>query len=234
VCGRYIVLFDANRGKYLAVDGLKADRLVSRVEGWPLTERARDESSPAGVAGVPDPQIERATQKTIGEFVQAGLLTLDPERGKSARPTAITPPGSSFDLFDLERSLRPHLRYFPSFLVACIRAKLRLRSLRMAVLIDKLNRRKAAWGGSTQDPEKLRRLVRAHCHLRPLVYTAHDACLFDSLVMVEFLAVYKVSATWIFGVYPAPFGPHCWVQAGSIVLNDTVGHVLHYSPILAI
>jgi hypothetical protein len=231
VCGHYIVLFDTNRGKYLAVDGVKADRLASRIVGWPLTQRLREDSSPAGVS---DSQSERAAEKTIAEFLRANLLTLDPGRGKSAQPTAIAPPGSSFEIFDLERSLRPHLRYLRSFLLACSRAKLRLRSLRMGVLIDRLSVRKAAWGDSAQEPEKLRRLVRAHHHLRPLVYTAHDACLFDSLVLVEFLAIYKVSVTWIFGVYPAPFGPHCWVQAGSIVLNDTVGHVLHYSPILAI
>jgi hypothetical protein len=231
VCGHYIVLFDTNRGKYLAVAGVKADRLVSKVVGWPATRWRLEDNSAADGS---ESRSERAAEKTIAEFLRAGLLTLDPERGKSAQPTAITLPGSSFEIFDLERSLRPHLRYFVSFLLACLRAKLRLRSLRMGVLIDQLSVRKAVWGDPGQDLEKLRRLVRAHYHLRSLVYTAHDACLFDSLVLVEFLAIYKVSATWIFGVYPAPFGPHCWVQAGAIVLNDTVGHVLHYSPILAI
>jgi hypothetical protein len=59
-------------------------------------------------------------------------------------------------------------------------------------------------------------------------------CLLDSLAMVRFLARRKLHASLVFGVTSDPFSAHCWVQAGDLVLNDTVGHAKAHTPIRVI
>ncbi|MEW9625813.1 lasso peptide biosynthesis B2 protein [Rhodanobacter geophilus] len=59
-------------------------------------------------------------------------------------------------------------------------------------------------------------------------------CLLDSLAMVRFLARRKLHASIVFGVTSDPFSAHCWVQAGDLVLNDTVGHAKAHTPIRVI
>ncbi|TMN24202.1 lasso peptide biosynthesis B2 protein [Pseudoxanthomonas sp. X-1] len=49
-------------------------------------------------------------------------------------------------------------------------------------------------------------------------------CLLDSLAMTRFLAKRGLHANIVFGVTSNPFSAHCWVQAGDLALNDTVGH----------
>lgn len=70
--------------------------------------------------------------------------------------------------------------------------------------------------------------------LRPLLFTAHDRCLHDSLALVNFLASESVSATWVIGVRTDPFAAHAWVQTGDLVLNDQHEHVRRFRPIVTV
>jgi hypothetical protein len=74
-------------------------------------------------------------------------------------------------------------------------------------------------------------LVHTFLSLRPL-YPREYLCLFDSLCLVHFLAQFGHFPQWIFGVKLEPFGAHCWVQSGDVVLNDTVEVIGQYTPIL--
>jgi hypothetical protein len=56
-------------------------------------------------------------------------------------------------------------------------------------------------------------------------------CLLDSLAMAKFLKRRRLCVNVIVGVTCDPFSAHCWVQAGDLVLNDTLGNVMIYSPI---
>lgn len=56
-------------------------------------------------------------------------------------------------------------------------------------------------------------------------------CLLDSVSLVKFLAKRGMRANLIFGVMGDPFSAHCWVQAGELVLNDTIGNVYSHTPI---
>lgn len=57
-------------------------------------------------------------------------------------------------------------------------------------------------------------------------------CLVRSFVLKRFLARAGLGADWVFGVATWPFRAHCWLQAGDVVLDDTVEHVAGYTPIL--
>lgn len=68
--------------------------------------------------------------------------------------------------------------------------------------------------------------------LRARLYVpVEPSCLLDSLALTAYLAARGLHASIVFGVTDAPFSAHCWVQAGDLVLNDTVGNAMAYVPI---
>lgn len=77
-------------------------------------------------------------------------------------------------------------------------------------------------------------VVSTYLRLRPLLFTARDRCLYDSLTLVTFLAAERISAHWVIGVRIRPFAAHSWVQHDDVVLNDQHERVRAYRPILVI
>lgn len=56
-------------------------------------------------------------------------------------------------------------------------------------------------------------------------------CLPDSIALIRYLARRGLPARLVFGVMANPLSAHCWVQAGDLVLNDTVGNASAHTPI---
>lgn len=56
-------------------------------------------------------------------------------------------------------------------------------------------------------------------------------CLLDSLSLLRFISRRGLSANIVFGVTPEPFAAHCWVQAGDMVLNETLFDTRAYTAI---
>jgi len=214
---------DIQLGKYLAIDGRQSRHLSELIEGWPNTE-SRSPLQERSTA----PQSSSA-ERIVQQLLHRRLLTEDPSIGKKAAPVKPHLPLQTFSIFTLDRSLRPYLRYLPNFIRACLRANRLSTSIQLAKVVERVQSRRRRWGALAPDPGKLERLVRAHHHLRPLIYTWHDRCLYDSMVLLEFLALYRVDATWVFGVHTWPWIPHCWVRAGAYLLNDTPGNIGRYS-----
>ncbi len=75
--------------------------------------------------------------------------------------------------------------------------------------------------------------IRGFEHAR-LLRTAAERCLARSIALSLCLTSRGVRAHVVLGVRLAPFGAHCWAQAGDEVLNDSVEEVLRYKPILFI
>lgn len=59
-----------------------------------------------------------------------------------------------------------------------------------------------------------------------------EACLYRSFMLLRFLGEFGRDANWVFGVRTRPFEAHCWIQAGPVVLNDSLDHVRSYAAIL--
>ncbi|MDQ2702085.1 MAG: lasso peptide biosynthesis B2 protein [Pseudomonadota bacterium] len=76
------------------------------------------------------------------------------------------------------------------------------------------------------DTEAERALLRAtHLFLRARPYVPIEpCCLPDSLALTRFLARRGLHSRMVFGVTCEPFSAHCWLQAGDIALNETVGY----------
>jgi len=77
------------------------------------------------------------------------------------------------------------------------------------------------------------RFVRAFEQSR-LLRTAANRCLSRSIAIALVLAGHGVRSTVVIGVRRSPFGAHCWVQAGSAVLNDTLDEVQRFTPLLVL
>ena len=84
------------------------------------------------------------------------------------------------------------------------------------------------------DEQLLFDVAESFVYARPLLFSARNACLFDSRTMLELLYYHRIFPTWIFGVHTQPFQAHCWLQLGDLVVNDTVETVSRFTPILAI
>ena len=59
-------------------------------------------------------------------------------------------------------------------------------------------------------------------------------CLMRSLQQKLFLAAQGFRVNWVFGVRTWPFEAHCWLQAGEVVLDDTVEHAGGFTPLFAV
>lgn len=77
-------------------------------------------------------------------------------------------------------------------------------------------------------------LTRIFDNLSPYMLTRHDACRFRSLALLRFLSLSGVSADWVFGVRLSPFGAHCWVEYGDLILNDHADNTAEYKPIMIV
>lgn len=73
---------------------------------------------------------------------------------------------------------------------------------------------------AVQEYQRARRLIPIEPH-----------CLLDSLALRGFLSRRRLPATLVFGIIPAPFSAHCWLQVGNLALNDSVGNVNAHTPI---
>lgn len=121
-----------------------------------------------------------------------------------------------------------------AFAWAVLSARAKLSLLKLKGTVCSIERNAVSIDREDSDRTATRDLVGIFLQLRPWFYTARDQCLFDSLVLVEFLRQYHVPATYVIGVTAKPFSAHCWVQLGALVLNDDVERVAQFTPILSV
>lgn len=67
-----------------------------------------------------------------------------------------------------------------------------------------------------------------------LVHSAVDQCLPRSIALAHLLAAVGSRCEVILGAKLRPFAAHCWVQSGSVVLNESVEETARYTPILVL
>ena len=220
VAGKQVVLLDLERDKYLSM--AHAHPIGRWVRGWPIP--------PSDTAVESD-----AENRLLAKMIEQGLLVKDASRGKEASPVVAEPPKFAMIEHDLNSRPRTTLAQLWRVCAAYTSAKwaLKRRPIKEVVQAARL-RKKRGPSTSTLDAGTLRPLVTAFAHLRPLFYTAKDACLLDSLTLVNFLAGYDFFPQWVFGVKTDPFYAHCWVQQQDFVFNDTPDYVRGFSPILVV
>lgn len=226
--GGHVVLLDLKRNQYLGINFSEALPLYKVVKDWPAlyVSHGEDESH------VPDAEL-------LEEMRQAGLLTEAPASLSSVSPGDV-PPAERALLIGYEEILADiDWRDAMRFCRATLQAKYLLRSRTLEAAVNRVSQRRARISRGSQvlgDVEwsNLQRLYCSYIRLRTFLFTASNECLFDSLVLGEFLALYGVYPVWIFGVATNPFAAHCWLQLGQTVINDTPDNVRYYTPIMSV
>ena len=77
------------------------------------------------------------------------------------------------------------------------------------------------------------RLARVHDQLLPWA-PFQGECFFRSFMLLKFLRLAGLGASWVFGVKTWPFQAHCWIQAGETVLDDASERVAQFTPIMSV
>jgi len=230
----HVVLLDLEHDKYVGVAREQVSALAGRVKGWPLIGSAQPDAAADGRA--PSTRAESVFSKMLA----AGMLTTDPAIGKEASP--LTMPAASDALIEPDLEWRPRVTFVDvaRFLLASVLTALGLRLLPIRSVISGVARRKAEASATSGpvaarvDVEIARRATEAFIRLRPLLFGAQDACLYDSICLVRFLSYYRQFPSCVIGVQTGPFGAHCWVQEGGLVFNDAPEYVRRFTPILAV
>lgn len=219
--GSFGVFLDLDRDRYLAVEKESIEGLGTWLSG-----------RSSAIPGSASPQeIQAAADSVAGELQALGLLTLVHVNAKSLESVTVPAPRP----VALPRQpLLLHALRLTAFFAACHAANHRLTTMSIGDTVRFVRDRKARNRGSVfVRPRTLLSLLSTFKSLR-LLYPRPYLCLFDSLALVEFLAMYRIFPTWVFGVRGEPFNAHCWVQHDELLLNDSPSRVVEFTPIMTV
>ena len=221
---RHWVILDVNRDKYLCVDRRQFESLGPSLEGW---------EEPAGPGGCAAAAAQEDASALANDLLSLGILSEQASPTKDALRITYPLPIEAIDpdLPTLPR--RSSWIHAAPFFASSARASRELRRQSFQLTVESVRARKSRNLGHAGPFgfERARSLVSVFDRLR-LFYPRSYLCLFDSLALIHFLARFHVFPDWVFGVSADPFEAHCWVQAGSVVLNDTVERVSRFTPIM--
>jgi hypothetical protein len=210
------VFLDVRRDSYsgLAADQLEPLRQI--ISGTTLTDAAA---------------IALADQ-----LIEQQLLTTQSFSSRPIAPAILPSPSDMLvDIYASDAAGAWTVGQLADLIGAFLYMKYALRACSLEQIVRRVRLRKAT---RQQDVSHqlatLEQLVTAFHRLRPLLYVAAERCIFDSLVLVEFLARRQFFPLWVFGVKTGPFHAHSWVQYEGHVLNDFPEHVRGYAPILVV
>ena len=221
--GRHCMFLDLQRDSYFSVPREDIEALTPWIQNWSLTRCGPSPSTPP-----PDSTVTLAA-----ELLRAGILT---ERA----PTTIELPhraaAAAQDLASISPEAQEGGSVRPFFLAttALSRASWELQTASISRIVRAVQKTKysAAISGPT-DCNEAARLTAAFLKIRPF-FPRNYCCLFDSLALLRFLSGFQLFPDWVFAVQADPFNAHCWVQAGTLVLNDHLDHVCGFTPIMTV
>lgn len=215
-----VILLDLRRGKYLGVPERHAASLGRLVAHWPALATSEEPLSD-----------EVATKVTRPLFAQGLLATANVGASPSPTTSAVT---TSLRASDRVDPVYPGFRATQRFVRSAARTALSLRFRSLHAIADVIASRRARTVLERAEVDAYLRPVASFEWLRPLIYTAREKCLFDSLTLLQYLAGEGLDATLVLGVKTRPFAAHAWMQLGDVVLNDREEHVRRFTPILVV
>lgn len=161
----------------------------------------------------------------LASLLDAGLLTRSP--GRVIAPTEHPEPTISLvEEASVSGNLSVSTLVEVSLLV--LRARRAVRKKRLPSLLAPSG---PGQSEARSSPEARDRAVGDFIQCRRAVPIAPN-CLYDSLALRRFLERRSVAADLVIGAKVHPFAAHCWVQDGTIVLNDTLAAARGFAPIL--
>ncbi len=180
-------------------------------------------------------QRGESTDHDLKKLIDSGLLTeAQSFIAPQPQPTMDRPARSAIELVQTQRPTTA-LDLLDTIMIVT-RAQVQLKTQRLAhvlSMLDAYRRCKVlqARGPQGKIPEhRFADVATTFLRARPYV-PIETCCLLDSISLIRFLAKRGLAANLVFAVTGAPFSAHCWVQVGTLVLNDTVGNTHAHTPI---
>lgn len=207
VSGR-LVFLDLRRDRYFCLDGPLESAFQALLT---LGEAPEDGVERLVSAGV----IDRAR---LGAALMAPQLSPPPTRSLLDQPPSDTACGAT--------------RVAEVAWRVC-RAGIVLRRRALETILERIRLSRPSAGSDPVPLGAIMALAAGFSHARRYVPLARR-CLLDSLALLDFLGSRRMFADLVFGVRLNPFGAHCWVQSGDMVLNDRLEHTGLHTPILVV
>ena len=224
ITGRHCMFLDLPRDRYLCVPRHLMEALSPQIAGWALSDAPPpyDQTSSAEVSLLAD------------DLIAAGILRRSAQHSQSPQRPPVPPEREIGSLLlpstalDVDRARMP-------IIAALASADWSLRCVPLPRIIDRFTAPNAP-NCSEPHNDNLRHaaaLTRQFLAFRPW-YPRDYLCLFDSLALLLLLLRRGIRARWIFGVKEDPFAAHCWLQIGTVVLNEHLDRTRLYSPIMMV
>jgi Transglutaminase-like superfamily len=232
--GDQIILLDLRHNRYIGISGRQRWVLSGVVEGWP-----RPAGSPLALRACLPAREARTTaaiDAAIRPLLAQELLTVQVQELPTSLSLQVAM--EPLDAEALCEAVRPRWSQTLHAVRATASASWQLRydslqsiAKHLAALQLQLQKRPLR---APETADALRTSVAAFLRLRPLLFSAKDRCLHDSLALSQYLLRDGHPAIWVVGVRTHPFRAHSWVQSENLVLNDQPEHVRGFTPILAV
>lgn len=221
IAGRHIIFLDIERDKYLCLDLETTATLLPHLNGRSLFFEDSLLSECVTWAGV---------ARILAELEQRNLIAQLPLDQTAPSLEQIAPATRSICGATGNKHPRT-VAGAAEFILAVTRTAVLLRWRTLAKTVAHVTRRRksAATSCAGVGPEPL---VQRFASYRSR-FAKTDACLFNSLALLDFLALHGQYPKLVFGVSMRPFQAHCWVQHEDTVLGDTVERVSQFTPIMA-
>jgi len=165
-------------------------------------------------------------QEALEAIRLEGMLGRTDER-PDCRPSLPQPVRSALEMASADAAAFSIMSVARATLEASVRLK--ATSLRSVLAWAQRHRRRAGTGAASG--ETIIALAQSFDRLRTRI-PLERICLRDSLALHTLLRGRGADCALVFGVRLDPFGAHCWVQAGEIILSDTLGAVRQMRTIL--
>jgi hypothetical protein len=219
----YWIILNVGRDKYSCVTDANLASIGHRLYGW---EGGRTDNEHV-------PESSAADEKMLAALLSNSIITSIPTDGKAFKESTSPARMSATEIPEAAVRERIQPLCVVRFFLACARVDWQLRTKGLSRALARLERRRRRPDASVLITPNSSMRMAAFQKLRPWYPRAY-LCLFDSLVLLEFLASYRVFPRIVFGVVADPFQAHCWLQEGEVVINDTLERVCIYTPILCI
>ena len=223
--GCYWIVLSARRDRYLCVAHNELVSIGHLLHGWAHLDSPLTQSLSLG----------DEVNTLIRSLISNEIITSTAANGKAFAEFEYPAPETSLEA--PEQFPSPHLPFLSivRFFVACGTVDWRLRTEPLPRTLARIDRRRQRVNSKATNhgASHAAQLVAAFKSLRPL-YPRSYLCLFDSLAMLEFLALFHCFPRMVFGVVADPFEAHCWLQEGPTVLNDVLECVGRFKSILSV
>jgi hypothetical protein len=217
IASGHIVFLDIERDKYMCLDLETTATLLPYLCGRTFV--------------FPDPPVSGcAVSRILAELEQRNLIALLPLDQAAPSVEQVVLPTRSISGATGNKYHRTAAGAC-EVLLAVARSAVRLRWRTLAKTVSHVTQRRRAAVVSNADV-RCESLVQRFVSYR-FRFGKTDACLVNSLALLDFLALHGLYPKLVFGVSMRPFQAHCWVQHEDTVLGDTLERVSQFTPIMA-